>query len=217
MGVIPAHMILELCKLYAEGEPVSYLMERYDTSLSTVLKHVRRAGLPRRNIYQTKWTLEGGSMRPWIYQNEELESLVIGGYSESEIAVRLRRSRDATRHQIRYLGFPSSNAVNTELFFVLLKSGISPARCTELIGCSVGEGRLPATADQIEIIQLYNSIRATNLVIAETLGVSKATVYRWRREYEISKKPSVYANSKGYNARKDVSSRILPDGAGGIS
>lgn len=167
------------------------------------------------NRYQTAWALEGGWQRPWLYQNDDLKNLLEQGHSELEIATRLRRTRDGVRHQLRKLGYPTCCSVETELYIALVRSGVNRSRCTELIGRSIGERRLPPTPDEALMLRRFNEIGASNAIIAGAVGVKLSTIYRWRREYEVVR-PSRSPRAASI-VHRTARGRLLPDGMGGVS
>ncbi len=150
---------------YMAGEPLRDLADKYGPSEIYLVTLARKLGCPRRNRYQTKWTEQGGYMRPWIFQREQLESLILGGLADEDIARALGRSADGVRSERRRLKYPTTNAVGTEAF--LLTRGICGShRAIEIVGPVFGARKILKSDEVLtarKFREIYRAARQENI------------------------------------------------------
>lgn len=178
-----------LAELYSAGVPWREIEAKFGRSLISLNPLVRQMGLPRRNRYQTQWTRQGGHMRPWLFQRDDLERLALEGFEPCEIGDRLGRSADAVRQELRKTG--------------LVTSTRAARICMAIEDWS-------ASTSSISTIQLYDSALMKQRDIAQSLEVSEGQLRKWRHRHAVPKPIARKKTSKGSTARKDARSRMLP-------
>lgn len=207
---------------YLAGVPWRDIENEFSYSAAWLSKAAREMGLPRRNHFQTPWTLEGGTHRRWIYQKDELERLVLAGLSNVDIAARLRRSVDGVRHQRRALGYPSDVVVTSELFNILV-ADLGVQKSLELLGPIWGarphlllERRLATQAERdarrnerVAMILKFDGYGALNRDIAAALNISVQTLSKFRNRNNLLKPLKKRKDGRNRRSRKDSRYRIL--------
>lgn len=124
-GSWPKEKCEEFSKEYLAGVPLRAMMDKYDANEVTLVIRARKLGLPKRNRYQTQWTVQGGHMRPWLFQRDQLEQMICEGVEDTEIATRLGRTRDGVRGERRKLRYPTDVSVRANLLSIFVEDGMN--------------------------------------------------------------------------------------------
>lgn len=178
-----------LKKMYLSGAPWRDIENEFDRSMISLSQVIRKMGLPRRNRYQTQWTMAGGYMRPWLFQRDELERLYEHGHYLEEIASRLGRTADGVRQELRKMGL------------------ITPSGAESI--CALVEDWFASSA-AVPMIKVFDDAGIKSKDIAESLEVEPKILSRWRKRHAAPRPVNRKEGRRGASARRDARSRMLP-------